>query len=67
MARLGSRGLSLRRDAAANADEPDDAPVIVVAISGIALASGIYAASRRNVVNALNVNDVPPTTANIAA
>lgn len=44
------------------------AGVIVVAISGIALASGIYAASRRNVVNALNVNDVPPpTTTNIAA
>jgi inorganic phosphate transporter, PiT family len=42
--------------------------VIIVAISGLALAPGIYAASRRNVVNALNVNDVPPpTTANVAA
>ena len=33
--------------------------VIVVAVSGIALAAGIYAASRRNVVNAVNVNDLP--------
>ena len=42
--------------------------VILVAVSGLALASGIYAASRRTVVNALNVNDVPPvTTADIAA
>jgi PiT family inorganic phosphate transporter len=42
--------------------------VVVVAISGLAMASGIYIASRRGVVNALNVNDVPPpTTADIAA
>ena len=37
--------------------------VVVVAISGMALAAGIYVASRRTVVNALNVNDVPPPTA----
>jgi PiT family inorganic phosphate transporter len=36
--------------------------VIVVAVSGLAMAAGIYAASRRGVVNALNVNDVPPPT-----
>jgi PiT family inorganic phosphate transporter len=42
--------------------------VIIVAITGMAVAAGIYVASRRSVVNALNVNDVPPpTTANIAA
>jgi PiT family inorganic phosphate transporter len=40
--------------------------VILVAITGIAVAAGIYAASRRSVVNALNVNDLPPTTADIA-
>jgi PiT family inorganic phosphate transporter len=33
--------------------------VVVVAVGGLALAAGIYAASRRNPVNALNVNDVP--------
>jgi PiT family inorganic phosphate transporter len=42
--------------------------VIIVALTGIAVAAGIYAASRRSVVNALNVNDIPPpTTADIAA
>ena len=42
--------------------------VIVVAVTGMAVAAGIYVASRRSVVNALNVNDVPPpTTADIAA
>jgi PiT family inorganic phosphate transporter len=36
--------------------------VVVVAVGGLAFAAGIYAASRRNPVNALNVNDValPP-------
>jgi len=33
--------------------------VIVVAVSGVALASGIYVASRRNAVTASNVNDLP--------
>jgi hypothetical protein len=34
----------------------------------VALSAGLYAASRRTPVNALNVNDVPPaTTADIAA
>ena len=37
--------------------------VVVVAVSGLALAAGIYAASRRGVVNALNVNDIPTPTA----
>ncbi len=42
--------------------------VIVVAVVGIALASGIYVASRRNAVNAANVNDVPrPAAADLAA
>jgi PiT family inorganic phosphate transporter len=42
--------------------------VIVVAVSAIALASGIYAASRRSVVTAANVNDVPrPAAAHMAA
>jgi PiT family inorganic phosphate transporter len=48
--------------------------VVVVAISGLAMAGGIYLASRRAVVNAVNVNDVPvpepepaPTPADIAA
>src|SRR3954468_4612842 len=42
--------------------------VIVVAVSGIALASGIYAASRRNAVTATNVNDLPrPPAADMAA
>jgi inorganic phosphate transporter, PiT family len=39
------------------------AGVIVVAVSGVALASGIYAASRRNAVTAANVNDVPQAAA----
>jgi PiT family inorganic phosphate transporter len=34
--------------------------VVVVAVSGVAVASGIYAASRTNAVTAANVNDVPP-------
>jgi PiT family inorganic phosphate transporter len=34
--------------------------VVVVALTGMAVAAGIYVASRRTVVNALNVNDVPP-------
>src|SRR3954466_4757717 len=34
--------------------------VIVVAVSGVALAGGIYLASRHNAVTAANVNDVPP-------
>jgi len=33
--------------------------VIVVAVTGIALAAGIYVASRRNAVTAANVNDLP--------
>ena len=33
--------------------------VVVVAVTGIALSSGIYIASRRNAVTAANVNDVP--------
>ena len=37
------------------------AGVIVVAVTGIALASGIYVASRRNAVTAANVNDLPGT------
>jgi len=47
--------------------------VLIVAITGLAVAAGIYAASRRRVVNALNVNDLPPSdipppvTADIAA
>ncbi|MHA6794003.1 anion permease [Pseudonocardia bannensis] len=32
---------------------------IIVAVGGSAIGGGIYAASRRNPVNALNVNDVP--------
>ena len=35
------------------------AGVIVVAVSAVALAAGIYVASRRNAVTAANVNDVP--------
>jgi PiT family inorganic phosphate transporter len=34
--------------------------VLVVAVSGLAVASGIYSASRRTAVTAANVNDVPP-------
>jgi PiT family inorganic phosphate transporter len=42
--------------------------VIIVAVTGLGLGLGFYAASRRSAVNALNVNDVPPaTTADIAA
>jgi inorganic phosphate transporter, PiT family len=37
------------------------AGVVVVAVTGIALASGIYVASRRNAVTAANVNDLPGT------
>ncbi|WP_433556365.1 anion permease [Pseudonocardia xinjiangensis] len=33
--------------------------VVAVAVAGVALGGGIYAASRRNPVSALNVNDVP--------
>jgi inorganic phosphate transporter, PiT family len=44
------------------------AGVIVVAVSGVALASGIYAASRRNAVTAANVNDLPrPAAPDVAA
>jgi PiT family inorganic phosphate transporter len=35
------------------------AGVVVVAVSGVAVASGIYVASRSNAVTAANVNDVP--------
>ena len=42
--------------------------VIVVAVSAVALASGIYIASRRNAVTAANVNDLPrPAAADLAA
>jgi PiT family inorganic phosphate transporter len=42
--------------------------VIVVAVTGIALASGIYVASRRNAVTAANVNDpTGPPAADLAA
>src|SRR4051794_6964691 len=37
--------------------------VTIVAVGGTALASGIYAASRRNPVTAANVNDVPRSLA----
>jgi PiT family inorganic phosphate transporter len=37
--------------------------VIVVAVTGIAIAAGIYGASRRNAVTPDNVNDVPPAPA----
>jgi PiT family inorganic phosphate transporter len=33
--------------------------VVVVAVTGVAMASGIYAASRRSPVTAANVTDVP--------
>src|SRR5215217_6169277 len=39
--------------------------VIVVAVSGIALSSGIYVASRRNAVTAANVNDLPGNAADL--
>jgi PiT family inorganic phosphate transporter len=37
--------------------------VVVVAVSGAALAAGMYVVSRRNPVTAANVNDVPPPAA----
>src|SRR5205085_2531891 len=41
--------------------------VVVVALTGIALALGIHIASRRDPVTADNVNDVPrPATAHVA-
>ena len=44
------------------------AGVIVVAVGSLTLGTGIYAASRRNAVTALNVNDVPlPTPVRLAA
>jgi inorganic phosphate transporter, PiT family len=44
------------------------AGLIVVAVSSLALGAGIYAASRRNAVTALNVNDVPlPPPVRLAA
>jgi PiT family inorganic phosphate transporter len=39
------------------------AGVIVVAVTGVAVAAGIYGASRRNAVTAANVNDVPTAPA----
>ena len=42
--------------------------VLVVAVSGVALASGIYVASRRNAVTAANITDIPrPAAADLAA
>jgi inorganic phosphate transporter, PiT family len=42
--------------------------VLVVAVSGVALAAGIYAASRRSPVTAANVNDAPrPSAVDLAA
>ncbi|HWM04976.1 MAG TPA: inorganic phosphate transporter [Actinophytocola sp.] len=44
------------------------AGLVVVAASAVALGAGIYAASRRNRVTALNINDVPlPPTVRLAA
>jgi PiT family inorganic phosphate transporter len=44
------------------------AGLIVVAVSALALGAAIYAASRRNRVTALNVNDVPsPPPVRLAA
>ena len=44
------------------------AGVTVVAVSSLALGAGIYAASRRNAVTALNVNDIPlPPPVRLAA
>src|SRR3954470_17060210 len=40
--------------------------VFIVAITGIALGSGIYAASRRDPVTAANVNDIPQPSADLA-
>jgi inorganic phosphate transporter, PiT family len=39
--------------------------VIVVAVGGIAVASGLYVASRRDAVTAANVNDVPPAETDV--
>ena len=42
--------------------------VVVVAVSGVAVASGIYSASRRTAVTAANVNDLPqPPVADLVA
>ena len=42
--------------------------VIIVAVGGLAMGSGIYVASRRSAITAANVNDVPrPPVVNIAA
>jgi PiT family inorganic phosphate transporter len=42
--------------------------VMVVAISGLASASGVYAASRRSAVTAADVNDLPrPPATHVAA
>jgi PiT family inorganic phosphate transporter len=43
------------------------AGVLVVAVTGIALAAGIYAASRCNAVTAANVNDLPRPAADLVA
>ena len=44
------------------------AGVFVVAVTGIALASGLYVASRHNAVTAANVNEIPrPAAADMAA
>jgi PiT family inorganic phosphate transporter len=43
------------------------AGVIVVAVSAVALAMGIYVASRRNAVTAANVNDLPRPATDIPA
>jgi PiT family inorganic phosphate transporter len=45
--------------AASRVAETGTAGVVVVAVTGIAIASGIYAASRRDAVTATNVNDLP--------
>jgi PiT family inorganic phosphate transporter len=41
--------------------------VIIVAVTGVAVASGLYSASRRNAVTAANVNDVPAAPQDMAA
>jgi inorganic phosphate transporter, PiT family len=44
------------------------AGVLVVAVSGVALAAGMYLASRRDAVTAANVNDLPrPAAVDVAA
>ena len=40
---------------------------MIVALVAIAIAAGIYVASRRDPVSATNVNDVPETTQPAAA